>query len=79
MVFSCKIRLMKNKIIIYCFALKYFRLLDRLPKHIIPLGLGSKKFPQNWLDEKEGKNISNLNKYYGEATGIYWIWKNKIS
>ncbi len=78
MVFSCKIRLMKNKIIIYCFALKYFRLLDRLPKHIIPLGLGSKKFPQNWLDEKEGKNISNLNKYYGEATGIYWIWKNKM-
>jgi len=39
MVFSCKIRLMKNKIIIYCFALKYFRLLDyncnKLNKEII--------------------------------------------
>ena len=26
-----------------------------------------------------GKNISNLNKYYAEFTGFYWIWKNQLS
>ena len=70
---------MKEKIIIYCFTLKYFKLLEKLPKHIIPIGLGSEKFPTNWLDEKKGINIAELNKFYGEATGIYWIWKNKMN
>ena len=70
---------MENKLTIYCFTLKYFKLLDSLPDHIVPLGLGSEKFPNNWLDEKNGENISKLNNYYGEATGIYWIWKNKLN
>ena len=26
-----------------------------------------------------GKNISNLNKYYREVSGIYWIWKNRLN
>ena len=52
--------------------------MEKLPNFVIPLGLGEEKYPNNWLTEKVGKNISSLNKYYAEFTGLYWIWKNKI-
>lgn len=65
-----------NNIKIYCTSIKYFKLLDKLPKYISPLGLGKNKFPSNWLDEKNGENISELNHFYGELSGIYWLWKN---
>ena len=68
-----------KKINIFCCTIENFDLLNKLPKNIIPLGLGKKDFPSNWLNDKNGKNISNLNKYFGEATGIYWIWKNKLN
>ena len=29
--------------------------------------------------ETNGVNISSLNKYYAEMTGIYWVFKNKIN
>lgn len=67
------------KLKIFCNTIKYYRLIDKLPKNIIPLGLGDSEFPSNWLTEKTGDNIKELNKYYGEATGIYWIWKNYIN
>lgn len=63
---------------IFCTSVKYYKIIDKLPNYIIPLGLGDKIFPPNWIDEKEGKNISHLNPYYGELTGIYFIWKNII-
>lgn len=28
------------------------------------------------LKDNTGDNISKLNKYYSECTGIYWVWKN---
>ena len=68
---------MKN-LNIYCLSLKYYKVLDELPTFIKPLGLGKNSFPDNWLDEKNGKNISNLNNFFAEATGIYWIWKNEL-
>ena len=67
------------KLKIFCNTIKYYRIIDKLPKYIIPLGLGNAKFPAHWLTEKSGKNIIQLNKYYGEATGIYWIWKNYLN
>ena len=29
-----------------------------------------------YLGDHTGENISDLNPYYGELTGIYWLWKN---
>ena len=33
------------------------------------IGLGENKFPSHWSNEKDGKNISEVNKFYGELTG----------
>ena len=64
---------------IYCTTIHYFNVLDKLPSYIKPLGLGNTNYPNHWLTEKKGENISNLNKYYGETSGFYWIWKNKLN
>ena len=68
---------MKN-LTIYCTTIKYYKVLDNLPDYIKPLGLGENIYPDYWFDEKKEINISNLNSFYAEFTGIYWIWKNKI-
>ena len=64
------------KIKIFCTSIEPYLLLNKLPNYIQPLGLGEKKFPSNWFNEKKGENIKNLNKYYGELTGFFWVWKN---
>ena len=64
---------------IYCTSIQYFNILDKLPSYIKPLGLGNNDFPEHWLTEKNGENISNLNKYFSEWTGLYWIWKNRLN
>ena len=43
---------------IYCTTLSYFSVLDKLPSYIKPLGLGNVAYPEDWLTEKEGNNIS---------------------
>jgi hypothetical protein len=44
----------------------------------IPVGLGKKNFSKNFLNDKNGKNISEKNPNYGEYTFHYWIWKNYL-
>lgn len=63
---------------LFCLSLKYYGLIDKLPSYIKPLGLGNEDYPEHWLAEKKGENIANLNKNYGQYTGIYWIWKNQL-
>ena len=56
------------------------------PKHLdyirelsyIPVGLGEKEFQKDCLTDKNGENISEKNKYYGEYTFHYWLWKNYL-
>ena len=64
---------------IYCTTVRYFSVLDKLPSYIKPLGLGSSNYPDHWLKEKNGENISKFNKHYREVSGIYWIWKNRLN
>ena len=63
---------------IYCCSAYNLKILDKLPSYIKPLALGDDVFPEHWLNEKKGENISSLNKYYGEHSGVYWIWKNEL-
>jgi len=42
------------------------------------VGLGDNIFPDTWETEKNGINISHLNKYYAQLTMFYWIWKNRL-
>ena len=69
--YNNKIIIIMPKLDIYCFSMKYFNLLDKLPSYIRPFGLGNNNYPENWLTEKNGENILNLNKYYGEASGVF--------
>ena len=64
------------KIKIFCASTIYRKILDKMPENILPLGVGKNKFPSHWINENSGNNIANLNKYYGEHSGIYWVWKN---
>ena len=43
-----------------------------------PVGLGENFFPSGCLSDKTGDNISYKNKYYGEYTFHYWLWKNYL-
>ena len=43
----------------------------------VPLQVGSEgKENLGYLCDNTGDNISSLNCYYSELTGVYWIWKN---
>ena len=44
----------------------------------IPVGLGIKNYPEGWLRDNTGQNISVKNKYYGEYSFHYWFWKNAL-
>ena len=54
--------------------LKFIKTLD-----YTPVGLGEKLFPKDCLGDKNGINISHKNKYYGEYTFHYWLWKNYLN
>ena len=67
-----------EKLQMYCLAID-----DSLKKKIrelnyIPVGLGDNQFSDGWLRDNTGINISNKNKYYGEYTFHYWMWKNQL-
>ncbi len=64
---------------IFCMTIKHYHVLEKLPKSIIPFGLGDHSYPSGWMNEKNGQSIVYLNKFYGEASGIYWVWKNYLN
>ena len=42
------------------------------------VGQGDQSFPDHWMRDNKGVNISNKNKYYDMYTFHYWLWKNKL-
>lgn len=43
----------------------------------VPLQVGrANQEPLGYLRDDLGDNISHLNAYYSELTGVYWLWKN---
>ena len=62
----------------YCLSMNdnHYNLIKKFD--YIPVGLGKDNFSSQWLRDNTGKNISQKNKYYGEYTFHYWIWKNYL-
>ena len=67
-----------EKLNIYVISHKKSRLL--LQETLSYLQVGSNNdLGEGWLRDNSGDNISNLNPYFCELTGIYWAWKNTKS
>lgn len=62
----------------YVITHKHFNY-QKLPDGYTPLLVGANKNvnPDHFLQDNEGKNISNKNPSFCELTGLYWMWKNK--
>ena len=69
---------MKKNLEMYCLTLDHNHYSAIKKLNYNPVGLGNKPFPNYWLTDKKRKNISKKNKYYGEYTFHYWIWKNYL-
>jgi hypothetical protein len=67
-----------DKLNIYCLTLSSLHYESIIKKSYIPVGLGDDNFNKKWLTDKEGKNISLKNPFYGEYTFHYNIWKNEL-
>ena len=67
-----------DKLNIYCLTLSSLHYESIIKKSYIPVGLGDDNFDKKWLTDKEGKNISLKNPFYGEYTFHYNIWKNEL-
>ena len=63
----------------YCISIddKTFNKISNLG--YLPVGLGETKFSDKWITDKNGKNISDKNRFYGEYTFHYYLWKNLLN
>ena len=67
-----------NSIKMYCLSIDDKSYENIKEMNYIPVGLGQYNYKNNWLRDNTGENISIKNKYYGEYTFHYWLWKNEI-
>lgn len=42
----------------------------------LSVGNNTELYGDNIIKDNTGDNISNMNIFYGEMSGIYWLWKN---
>tara|TARA_B100001057_G_scaffold500603_1_gene616593 strand:- start:4368 stop:5198 length:831 start_codon:yes stop_codon:yes gene_type:complete len=68
----------ENNLKMFCLTLEPSHLNFIYDLNYIPVGLGKKKFPDECLSDKKNENISEKNKFYGEYTFHYWLWKNYL-
>jgi len=68
-----------NNLEIFCICI-HNKLLDKIKEfNYTPVGLGTDTFSSEWTRDNVGVNISSKNKFYGELTFHYWLWKNKLN
>ena len=67
-----------NNLTIYCLCL-HDELLEKVKKiNYQPVALGENNFQKGWIRDNQDINISKKNKFYGEYSFHYWLWKNEI-
>ena len=67
-----------NNLKIYCLCI-HDDLLEKVKNlDCIPVALGEGNYQKGWLRDNTGENISYKNKYFGEYTFHYWLWKNNM-
>lgn len=64
----------------HIFVISHKQFSARLEKPFVPLFVGaeSKATSQDNFCDNRGDSISDLNPYFCELTGLYWVWKNWI-
>jgi len=62
----------------YCLSINSSHLNVIKGLNYIPVGLGNENFSKEWFKDNTGENISHKNRYYGEYTFHYWLWKNYL-
>ena len=67
-----------NNLKMFCITLEPSHLNFIKSLNYIPVGLGEKKFSSDFMNDRNGDNISKKNKNYGEYTFHYWLWKNHL-
>ena len=70
-----------NLINIYCITSENHNYLNSLPIKKIISGSISKDvslFPDQWIRDNNGVNISYKNLNFGTLTSHYWLWKNQL-
>ena len=60
----------------FCLTHKYQPYLENIDYNLV--GQGNINFPNHWMRDNNGINISNKNQYYDMYTFHYWLWKNKL-
>lgn len=61
----------------FCLTHKYNPFLEKI--NYINVGMGNNKFPESWLTDSTGDNISAKNQFYDMYTFHYWLWKNYLN
>ena len=67
-----------NNLTMFCISMKSNHLNTIKEFNYLPVGLGKDNFSKDWFLDNKGENISTKNKYYGEYTFHYWLWKNYL-
>ena len=67
-----------NNLKMFCITLEPSHLNFIKSLNYVPVGLGEKKFSSDFMNDRNGDNISKKNKNYGEYTFHYWLWKNHL-
>ena len=65
----------------FCITHKNYKFLNSLEINVIVGGSTNREienFPNNWIRDNVGDNISQKNKSFGTLTSHYWVWKNKL-